>query len=84
MPVFNIFIHKLYLNCTKYVFGEIVAVNQLDGSEVVAEGATLNVPVNGDLLCMDASAATKVEATHIVLMSGADNADEADVEVVEW
>ena len=74
------------LYCTKYVFGEIVAVNQIDsqdGNALTAPAEPLSVPVNGDLLCMDASATTIVPATHIVLMSGADNADEADVEVVE-
>ncbi len=49
-------------NGTKYVFGKIVAVNQLDGEEVVAEGDELTVPVNSDLLCMDAASATEFEA----------------------
>ena len=64
-------------NGTKYVFGEIVAVNQLDGSEVVAEGATLNVPVNSDLLVVGEDA-----ATNIVLMSGDDKSNSADTKVV--
>ena len=68
-------------NCTKYVFGKIVAVDQSDS--VPENGETKTVPVNDGLLTVGEGEA-KVAATHIVLMSGADNADEADVEVVEW
>ena len=46
-------------------------------------GETKTVPVNDGLLTVGEGEA-KVAATHIILMSGADNADEADVEVVEW
>ena len=63
-------------NGTKYVFGEIVAVNQIDsqdGNALTAPAEPLSVPVSEGLLCMDASAETIVPATHIVLMSNDDN-----------
>ncbi len=65
------------LYCTKYVFGEIVAVNQIDSASGALAADTLSVPVNGDLLVVGEDA-----ATNIVLMSGSDIATTADTKVV--